>query len=306
MIVILLLAVMPAFAQGSVTASLTTDLSVPVIGDVVPLELSVTHPAGWRIIPPSLGRQWGELEIVAQHPPQIAQNASGTETTTQRIDAQVFSLGEIQTPPLTITVVDTAGQTSQHEVAPLTLTIQSVLSEGDTDLRDIKPQAAMEIPPISPVLIGGVALGVLAVVVLATLFARRLRRAPVMIDKRSIGQRTHDELTHVQRLNLIEQDDYKQHYALVSKIVREYIEGIYHISALDRTTSEVMSAFEEVNILPEHARFAGELLYTCDLVKFSKLVPTPEEAQQIVEMARQFIFMTEPLHDEPETVENAA
>src|SRR5690349_6745381 len=231
LILILLLGAFVVGAQENIQAGLFSELQNLTLGDVVPLTLSVTHPAGWRVIPPELAREWGDFEVVSQAASQIARNADGTETTQQQINVQVFNLGLFQTPPLTVAVVDAAGNITTHDVAPTSLTVNPTITGDDTALRDIKPQAEMTVPPISPVFIVAAVLGVLAVIVAVTLMLGRLRQPPVVVDLRSIGEKTQDELSDIQDMNLIAAGDFKGHYALLSDCIRRYIETVYTIPA---------------------------------------------------------------------------
>ena len=84
---------------------------------------------------------------------------------------------------------------SQAIAAPLPLTVQSVLVEGDSELRDIKPQAALPIPADWPMVVaaGLLAAGLLALVVWWLI--RRYRRDDV--DNRPAHQVACDELDRI-------------------------------------------------------------------------------------------------------------
>ena len=90
----------------------------------------------------------------------------------QTIVATLFAPGAFQTPPLAVTVSDAAGTLSQAMAAPAALTIVSVLTEKDGELRDIKPQAELALPaplPVGPI---AAAAGALALVALGLVFWR--------------------------------------------------------------------------------------------------------------------------------------
>ena len=130
-------------AQGNIAVTLSARGDKITVGDVIPLTLRVTHPAGWRVILPALEKQWGEFEVRSQSTPVITASGNGTETTTQKIEVARLRPGEVQTPALTLSVADDQGHLQNVEVAPVSLTVQSVLPAGDTTLRDIKPQAEL-------------------------------------------------------------------------------------------------------------------------------------------------------------------
>ena len=132
-----------AHAQDILAATLSVDSQEITVGDVIPLTLRVTHPAGWRVIFPTLEKQWGDFEVRSQAVPEIVTNPDGTQTTIQEIQVARMRPGEVQTPALTLSVANDQGSLSSLEVAPVPVSVRSVLVDGDTNLREIKPQAEL-------------------------------------------------------------------------------------------------------------------------------------------------------------------
>ena len=145
------------YAEDILDATLSMDTQNITVGDVIPLTLRVTHPAGWRVIFPTLEEKWGDFEVRSQAAPEIVTNPDGTQTTIQEIRAAIMRPGDVQTPPLTLSVANDQGSLSSLEVAPVTVPVTSVLIEGDTTLREIKPQAELvsEGRPYWPLTIAG-------------------------------------------------------------------------------------------------------------------------------------------------------
>jgi hypothetical protein len=261
------------------------------VGDPIELTVQVTHPAGTQVILPHLAQTWGDLEVREQRPAQTTANADGTLTTTQTILATLFAPGEFQTPPLAVTVSDAAGQISQALAAPAALTIGSVLAAEDAELRDIKPQAELEIPAVVPypAIFAGVA--ALAVALLSFLFwRRRAQRQPV--DKRSPDQVAHDELARIVGLNLPAAGRYAEHYATTADCLRTYLERQFAIAARDRTTLEITTALRTAPFAPANAHTLVTLLAECDLVKFAKVTPGVAAANALLDEARRFVTLT--------------
>ena len=107
------------------------------------------------IILPELEADWGEFVVVSQSPPATVDNTDGTKTTSQVIDARLFAPGEFSTPPTPITVVDGSGGLGEVIAPPAPIVVTSVLVEGDTNLRDIKPQAELPYSNPLPWIVGG-------------------------------------------------------------------------------------------------------------------------------------------------------
>ena len=260
-------AAMPApvlpVADG-VTAVLQAPAGPFTVGDPIALTVQVTHPAGTQVILPQLAQTWGGLEVREQRPAQSTTNADGTHTTAQTIVVTRFAPGDFQTPPLAVTMSDAAGQLSQAMAAPAALTVGSVLAEGDAELRDIKPQAELEIPAIAPypAIFAGVA--ALAVALLGfLLWRRRANRRP--LDKRTPDQMALDELARIAGLSLPAAGRYAEHYAATADCLRTYLERQFAIPARDRTTLEITTALRTAPFAPANAQTLVTLLAECDL-----------------------------------------
>ena len=133
-IALMLTVVSGVSAQSNITVTLSVGGEAITVGDVIPLTLRVTHPAGWRVIVPTLEKQWGDFEVRSQSTPVITASGDGTETTTQKIEVVRMRPGEVQTPAFTLSIADDQGNLQNVEVAPVAVTVQSVLVAGDTDV----------------------------------------------------------------------------------------------------------------------------------------------------------------------------
>ena len=292
LLITLLLAVAPAGAQGDgpVTATLSAPDGQLTVGDPIQLTLALTHPAGYQVILPALPDAWGDFSVVSQSPATVVANADGTATTTMLIDGRLFQPGDFSTPALEVSVTDGQGGLQKVMAAPAALSIASVLQEGDTTLRDIKPQAALPMPAAWPWIAAGLA--ALAVVAVAVWQARR--RQKLAVDNRLAHQVALDGLTMVEGLRLAEQGRFKEHYTLVSDIVRVYVERRFGVPALERTTGEIRPDLARTDMSPEVTALLVAFLQESDLVKFSQWTPNVESAQQLLARGRIIVEATKP------------
>jgi hypothetical protein len=292
LITLLLLAVGPAHAQGDgpVTATLSAPDGQLTVGDPIQLTLALTHPAGYQVILPALPDAWGDFAVVSQSPATVVANADGTATTTMLIDARLFQPGDFNTPPLEVSVTDGQGGLQKVVAAPAALSIVSVLQEGDTALRDIKPQAALPLPAAWP----WIAAGLAALAAVAVVVWQARRRQKVAVDNRLAHQVALDGLTMIEGLRLPEQGRFKEHYTLVSDIVRVYVERRYGVPALERTTGEIRPDLTRTDMSPEVTALLVAFLQESDLVKFSEWMPDVASAQQLLAHGRMIIEATRP------------
>ncbi len=294
-LVLLAIPMAAANAQQELEATLFAEVAGMTVGDVVPLTLQVTHPAGYRLVPVQLEGAWGDFEIRDISPPQVAANADGIETTTQTISTALWAPGEHTTLELPVVVSDTQGELHEISAAPLSIAVASVLVEGDTQLRDIKPQAELPLPAIWPWVAGGL---LVAALILTPLLRRWwLRRKQVLAaapDLRLPHEVASDELDRIEGLGLPEQARFKEHYTLASDVLRKYMEDTFHIATTDRTTYEIRRALKYAPLNQAVKSDLQELLMDADLVKFAKVKPEVDLAQVYIPRVRRVVAVTTP------------
>jgi hypothetical protein len=101
-----------------------------------------------------------------------------------------------------------------------------------------------------------------------------------------------EALAELAASGLAESGEVKLFYVRLSDILRRYIEGKFGIPALDRTTTELLP---EVRRSPALGRFAPEIrdfFEDCDLAKFAKYVPKPEDIANDLAHARKVVDET--------------
>ncbi len=104
------------------------------------------------------------------------------------------------------------------------------------------------------------------------------------------------DLDRLKESKLWESGQVKLFYTQLTEICRKYIERQYGVPALERTTQEILEAFNRSNtedpILDEILK---ELLELADLVKFAKEDPLPVENQTNLNNAYLFVQKTYPM-----------
>jgi len=255
-----------AHAQDNLVATLNANSQDITVGDVIPLTLGVTHPAGWRVIFPTLEKQWGDFEVRDQVVPKIVTNPDGTQTTIQEIRVARMRPGELQTPALTVSVADDQGSLNSLEVAPVPISIRSVLIEGDMNLREIKPQAELvsESRPIWPLMTAGV----LGAAALTGYSVQRWRRRK-LIDRRTPRQRTLDLLAALSSQTPQTLAEIKAECALLADCLRDYLAAITQLPVRDLTTRELARRLNDQEVPSAWNSQVVEVLQVCDGVKFA-------------------------------------
>lgn len=283
------------------------------VGDRIPLRLTVTYRAGLEVILPELPASWGRFEVQDQSSSEPVSNADGTRSVSRSATITPWAPGEFLTPPLTVHYKDVDDQLRQISVPPLPITVVSVLEEGETEKRDLKPQVSLPDTSLLPWLMGGFLFATLIVAVGWAIYPRYCgRRAPSIgpdasADSRSPHQIAHSELDRIAALDLSTRGELKRHYTLVADCIRTYVRGRFHLPAMDLTTEELVAALHESSLNRRHIDLFRELLTEADLVKFAEQHPPAERAHAEIAKARQIVEATKtdesaaPFHrdDEP-------
>jgi hypothetical protein len=287
-----------------------TEVQTYTVGDFITLRLEVIHPADSRVELPELEDQWGDFEVVDQTGQDTVRNEDGTSTTRKDIVVSLFEPGQYQTPRLVLKHHKADQSTEELSSPVIPLKIDSVLVEGDEQLRALKEQVYISVPPLWPWVLGGM---ILATAAAGGLFwagrwayDRWWPRPPVAsepvvaIDTRPPELIAYEELARIEALDLPAMEEFKEHFSLVTDCLRQYIENRYDISALEQTTAELQYAFQaSAAVSSEHVRGFINVFRRSDLVKFARLRPARDEAYGILDEARSLVEITTPAVEPP-------
>ena len=295
--------------HSSIRVSFTADRAALTVGDIVTLTLEVTHPADHVVVVPRLGPEWGPFDVVSQTPAQTDSNADGTETTSQRMEVTIFAPGTFETTDLPISVLGPDGGAERVFPTPVRLTVDSVLSGPNDTLKDIRPPADLAPPPWrQPAALASAALAVVVLLVSGSvLVQRRLRsrdeQAVSMADTRTPWEAAVQEIDQLDRIDLPGGGRFKEHYALVARVIQGYVRAMYmddagRPDATDMTTEEIGSAIGRSSLDRKNARLVVDLLLDADLVRFSNYSPPASEAYEALVRARDIVEGTKPVGED--------
>jgi len=111
--------------------------------------------------------------------------------------------------------------------------------------------------------------------------------APPLISAREIALTKLDAL---QQAQLWKKDQIKEHYATLSLIVREYLEGNYGIAALESTTIEIMPLLASSNFPATQKTSLREILNQADMVKYAQSQPKETAHEDILDKTRKLVI----------------
>jgi hypothetical protein len=275
------------------------------VGEAINLTLVVEAPADAIVTAPEFPTDWPPFEV--QSVGEINKTVSGDIATyRQNLTVIAWRPGDHATPDTFIQYQLTPdGETLTILVEPSVIAVPSVLVNGDTDLRPLKPPVSL--PYLPPWLIVVVAIAAFGVVRAVRWW--RSRRIGLQGDARfgragdavySAKQRALMQLKNIRAGKLSPVVVYET----VADCLRAYIQRQYNVSALDMTTPELMSALQSQSALQKpHQRELSRMLEYADLVKFAEVQPGERAVKQLLDTAEKWVEAVEPSINGGETAE---
>ena len=293
-------------SSSSVRISFTADRSELTVGDVAILSLVVSHPEDIVVVLPRLDREWGPFEVQAQTSVQTTSLNNGLKTIAKQFRVALFAPGAFETSDLPISIRNTDGSVEQVYPDPVALTVLSVLSGPNEELKDIRPPADLSTPlwerPLVLALLGLAVVGASGAV--GYYIYRRSRAqasaAGPETDTRKPWEAALQELDRIGRLDLLETGDLRGHYTLVAVALRTYLGATYlmevgQADGSDMSTEEIGAAISQSSLNALNSREVVELLQEADLVKFANYSPPAARAHEVVSRVRRFVDATGPV-----------
>ncbi len=201
-----------------------------------------------------------------------------------------FKTGKLELPVYEYEWVDSEGNPKTAHTPIVFIEVKSVLPENEREHKpkDIGDVAKAELDYTAyavPLLVF-----ILAVIAAAALiYYLRKGRKPVDVVEVKISpfDAAMERLEKVKRENLYAKGQIKGYFTQLSDTVRIYIEDEFGVEAMELTTWELSRKWP--NAVGGHKERVILLLETCDLAKFSKSVPSPEDAHDALGAAFRFV-----------------
>ena len=209
-----------------------------------------------------------------------------------------WDTGAFDIPPYVVQILTEDGKEVDYAIPtdPVTVTVHSLISEAQPKLRDIKPP--VPIPTIVPWKIILSLLGIgLSMAILFWMWRKRVKEEQVEKEEVFIPSRPPYEIAMEKLDQLKEQtptgpDQIKNFYAVLSYLVREYLEFQYFVRAIEMTTSEIEDARYLVPTDQEKLHNVITVLKRADLAKFARFQPDLNQSKEDLKMIEDFLKST--------------
>ena len=288
---------------SGVRVSISSDSPELTVGDVVILSLVISHPVDLVVVVPRLEREWGPFEVQDQTSVQTISADEGIRTVAKQFRVTLFGTGNFETPAFPITVRSPDGSVEIIEPAPVKLTVNSVLSGSNDQLKDLRPPAdSYDSFWDRPAIL--VITGIILISVLGStgyyLFSRSRRQkthAAIPLDAKNPWEVAEQEFDRIVHLDLPGSGNLKGHYTLVADALRVYMRATFLSSddisdTAEMSTREIAAAVRQSTMDAVNSRAIIQLMEEADLVKFANYSPSYSRAHEFASQARNLVETT--------------
>lgn len=264
----------------------SVDTNAIRIGEQLTLTLRAGSLEEGTVIWPQFGDTLGDLEVV-----QVEDiDTMDGESMVQHLRLTSFDTGFAIIAPIRLVVKGDTQSTS-----PLLIRVNDVPVDDDQELYDIK--APIE-APFNWLKWSLIILGSGLILFMIFWIYRRITRKEETGPIRIVNRREPWE-EFLERLRQREEKrswdgNVKEHYSVISEVLRDYLERPFGVDALEVPTSEIQVNVRSLPWMSEDRNTLIDLLSRADLVKFAKSNPGPEVARDDLLKAIRLIERTHP------------
>lgn len=294
--------------RAQVEYGVELDTNYMLIGDQQHLTFKVRCPEGVRVVFPQLKDTVVRgMEIISGPVRDSVREDDGQWLLQEQYVVTAFDTGVYVIPSLPITIetgeFNNVLRTEKVGVAVNTYVIDPQQGNYDIVMPYAAPWSLMEILPY-------LLWGILGVAVLGGgfyLWWRYKKNKPLFaaVPREVVPPYVQaiQALDSIKEEKLWQPGQEKLYYTRLTDAVRSYLDGEFHISAMEQTSTEILQALKGCEkILPAEREKLENMLTTADFVKFAKWKPLQDENVRYLDAAYDFVRGT---HErlESETVE---
>lgn len=197
-----------------------------------------------------------------------------------------YELGELDIPSLKIYYKeDVSGKEGEVATEAIRVTVKGVATPSAEEIKPLKaPLSPGKIRTWPIWQIVGLLIVMVALGAILFMIVKRIRREEaVQVPTISPAEVAIRELERIE--GLLEDIGFKAYYGEVAGVVRRFLSARFQILVDGKTTTELIDALLAIPGVDSLGVVKG-LLSDCDLVKFARYAPRPEEVKEVVERAR--------------------
>lgn len=284
-------------ANGKISLEAKVDKNKITIGDLILYSIIIIRDANVNVEMPDLGANLGAFEIRDYDDPE-PEKPNGEIVQRREYVISTYDIGDYEIPPVTVRYQ--AGEDSvwkELTTEKIKITVESLKPSEAGNIRDIKLPLDIERDWMRIIRFVAAGLIILLIVILVFIYVKRRKEGKTLIPRREKPKRPPheialDALEQLLHAELLEKGEFKQFYITISEIIRHYIEGRFFIIAIEMTTMQLIDIMRTAEIEKENIQLIEDFLMQCDLVKFAKYIPTPDENHKAIDQAFEIVNRT--------------
>ncbi|MBN2534910.1 MAG: hypothetical protein JXB88_18660 [Spirochaetales bacterium] len=288
------------YTSGPCTLVIKITKQEITIAESITMIIDVTVDKEYNLRLPEFGENLEQFKITGFHNPGQKLVDNKRIAAQQEYVLEPFLSGTYTIPVIRVAFwTDAEDPEDPHilESEEFTITVTSLLDE-DMEKLTIKDITGPVIPAppdytwLIILIIGIIVIGrEVAGLIFLFIHKKRRERPVITIPAHELAFRQLEALIN---RNYIEKGEFKLFYINISTILRHYIENRFMLHAPEQTTEEFLYDLQKSDSLQKELKdILKEFLFHCDMVKFAKYVPKPEEIQKTFDTCRNFIVTTE-------------
>ena len=308
---IILVALMAAWASraaAQVVVEAKMDSSVMWMGQQTHVRLSLVQdsdkPVMFPIITDTLT---AGVEVLDVTQPDTTVLQNNRIQINQEVLVTSFDSGLYYLPPFKYVIDDDTFETQALSLKVVPVLVDTTHAEFDIKTVDAPPFVLWDFIPVWVLYL------LLAVVIIAAgIYAYwrwgRNRKSGDAADAQQIVppyERAVQALQELKESKLWQQGQEKAYYTTLTEILRVYIDGRFHINAMEMTSTQIIETLrrnEETKAVNQQLR---DILAMADFVKFAKMRPLPDDNEQVMRYAETFVEETKPEEKAPESSDDS-
>jgi len=269
-----------------------------LIGGQVKVSLMLTTKAQdsvqWPLISDTL---LTEIEVLSRSGIDTAYDSQdiSTKLYTQDLLITSFDFGYYAVPPFEFMVNGKKVKTNAFLLYVGSVPLDT--ADAIRDIKDIMPVEYGFLDWLSDnwLWLGSTALIAILVILVLRYWLKKRKEKPAEIivkptePAHSIALR---KLKELEAQRLWQNSKTKAFHSELTEIIREYLELRFSIHALEQTSDEIMLSLRFSDISEAHKAQLKQILFLADLVKFAKEKPLPEENEDSLKKAYDFVEAT--------------
>ncbi len=297
-----------ASAQNNIVVRAQMDSAAIMMGDQTTVKLELSQDKGKFVrLPIIQDTLVTGIEVLKVSKPDTLDLKNNRIQINNEILVTSFDSGLYYLPPFKYVIDDDTFETQALSLKVVPVLVDTTHAEFDIKTVDAPPFVLWDFIPVWVLYL------LLAVVIIAAgIYAYwrwgRNRKSGDAADAQQIVppyERAVQALQELKESKLWQQGQEKAYYTTLTEILRVYIDGRFHINAMEMTSTQIIETLrrnEETKAVNQQLR---DILAMADFVKFAKMRPLPDDNEQVMRYAETFVEETKPEEKAPESSDDS-